>query len=72
MHKPLGAIARANSTTVVLIRKANRLRGSSLRLGQQLRIPLRGACTRCPLPPALVVPPRRMPALTASAAAHSG
>ena len=68
----LGHIARANNTTVVLIQKANRLRGSFLRLGQQLRVPLRGACTRCPLPPALVVPPRRLPAMTASAVANSG
>ena len=67
----LGHLARANNTTVALIQKANRLRGSFLRLGQQLRIPLRGACTRCPLPPAVVVPPRRMPAMSASAVATS-
>ena len=67
----LGHIARANNTTVVLIQKANRLRGSFLHLGQQLRVPLRGACTRCPLPPAVVVPPRRAPALSASALATS-
>ena len=67
----LGHIARANNTTVVLIQKANRLRGSFLRLGQQLRIPLRGACTRCPLPPAIVVPPRRVPAINASAVVTS-
>ena len=77
MHKvrqgeTLGQIARANNTTVGLIQKANRLRGSFLHLGQQLRIPLRGACTRCPLPPTVVVPPRRGPAMTASAVAASG
>ena len=67
----LGHIARTNNTTVVLIQKANRLRGTFLHLGQQLRIPLRGACTRCPLPPAVVVPPRRLPAMNASAVATS-
>lgn len=67
----LGSLARKNHTTVGLIQKANRLRGSFLHLGQQLRIPLRGACTRCPLPPAVVVPQRRLPAMTASAVADS-
>jgi hypothetical protein len=55
-----------------MIQKANRMRGSFLRLGQQLRVPLRGACTRCPLAPAVVVPPRRVPALPVSAVAASG
>jgi murein endopeptidase len=67
----LGQIARVNNTTVALIRKVNHLHGSFLHLGQQLRVPLRGPCTRCPLPPAVVVPPRRVPAPPASAIATS-
>jgi murein endopeptidase len=67
----LGQIARVNNTTVALIRKVNHLHGSFLHLGQQLRVPLRGPCTRCPLPPAVVVPPRRVPAVSASAVATS-
>jgi hypothetical protein len=66
----LGHIARATGSTVSLIQKANHMRGTFLRLGQQLRVPLRGPCTRCPLPPAVVVPPRR--AIPASAVAASG
>jgi hypothetical protein len=46
-----------------MIMKANRMRKTFLHLGQQLRIPLRGPCTKCPLPPAVVVPPRRLPSL---------
>jgi murein endopeptidase len=77
MHKvkrgeTLGYIAHATGSTVALIQKANHLRGTFLRLGQQLRVPLRGPCTRCPLPPAVVVPPRRLPALPVSAVAASG
>lgn len=65
----LGHIARSLKTSVALIQKANRMHGSFLHLGQQLKIPLRGACTRCPLPPPFVVPPRRAPARPASAVA---
>jgi hypothetical protein len=30
-------------------------------MGQHLVIPLRGACTHCPLPPPVSVPPRCLP-----------
>jgi murein endopeptidase len=68
----LGLIAHTTGSTVALIQKANRMRGTFLRLGQQLRVPLRGPCTRCPLPPAVVVPPRQIPAMPVSAVAASG
>lgn len=57
----LGAIARAYSTTVPAIQKANKLRRTFLSLDQRLLIPLRKPCTRCPLPPPVVVPARWLP-----------
>ncbi len=57
----LGAIARRYGTTVTLLQKVNRMRGSFLRLGQVLKVQLRGPCTRCPLPPPVVIPQRRLP-----------
>lgn len=57
----LGHIASRYNSGVSVIQKANRMRGSFLRVGQVLRVPLRGPCTRCPVPPAVVVPPRRLP-----------
>ncbi|QRK06485.1 penicillin-insensitive murein endopeptidase [Archangium violaceum] len=57
----LGAIALRYGSSVQSIKKANRMRSTFLRLGQVLAVPLRGPCTRCPVPPPLVVPPRRMP-----------
>jgi murein endopeptidase/LysM repeat protein len=57
----LGAIALRYNSTVPSIRNANRIRGSLLRIGQVLSVPLRGPCTRCPVPPPVVVPPRRAP-----------
>jgi murein endopeptidase len=57
----LGHIAARYNSGVSVIQKANRMRGSFLRVGQVLRVPLRGPCTRCPVPPAVHVPPRRLP-----------
>jgi len=57
----LGAIAIRYNSTVNSIRNANRVRGTLLRIGQVLSVPLRGPCTRCPIPPPVVVPPRRLP-----------
>ncbi|QRO02688.1 penicillin-insensitive murein endopeptidase [Archangium violaceum] len=57
----LGAIALRYNSGVERIKKANRMRGTFLRLGQVLAVPLRGPCTRCPIPPPVVVPPRRLP-----------
>jgi murein endopeptidase len=57
----LGGIALRYSSTIQAIRKANGIRGTLLRIGQVLSVPLRGPCTRCPVPPPVVVPPRRLP-----------
>jgi murein endopeptidase len=58
----LGQIASKYKTSVVAIRKVNRMKGRSLlQLGQHLVIPLRGPCTQCPLPPPVAVPPRMVP-----------
>jgi murein endopeptidase len=58
----LGAIAMRYNSTVSAIRNANRVRSSLLSIDQVLSVPLRGPCTRCPVPPPVVVPPRRLPA----------
>jgi hypothetical protein len=58
----LGAIAHRMGSTVRRIREANHLSGTAvLRVGQVLKVPLRGPCTSCPLPPHVVVPQRRLP-----------
>jgi murein endopeptidase len=57
----LGRLAVTYGSTVRLIQKANGLSGHALRVGRTLNIPLRGPCTSCPVPPPLVVPPRRLP-----------
>lgn len=57
----LGQIARKYGTTVALIQRANGMRKSFLRVGHSLNVPLRGPCTKCPLPPEVVVPPRLLP-----------
>lgn len=62
----LGHLARRYNSSVGMIQKANRLRGTFLRVGRTLSVPLRGPCTDCPLPPPVVVPPRRLPPKTAS------
>ncbi len=59
----LGAIAMRYNSSVNSIRGANRIRGTLLHIGQVLSVPLRGPCTQCPVPPPVVVPPRRLPAL---------
>jgi murein endopeptidase/LysM repeat protein len=63
----LGAIALRYNSTVNGLRKSNHLRGNLLRIGQVLSVPLRGPCTRCPVPPPFVVPPRRLAAAPAPA-----
>lgn len=57
----LGAIAARYGSSVSRIQKANGLRSTFLSVGRTLAVPLRGACTNCPLPPPVVVPPRRLP-----------
>lgn len=57
----LGHIARRYGSTIRLIRRANHIRGSFIRAGRTLVVPLRGPCTRCPMPPPAVAGPRRGP-----------
>jgi LysM repeat protein len=64
----LGAIARKYHSTVALIMKANHLRRTALSIGQGLMVPVRGPCVQCPVAPAVVVPPRRLPPLPPSVA----
>lgn len=58
----LGGIALRYGSSIKAIQQANRMRSSTfLRVGQRLTVPLRGPCTRCPVPPPVVIPPRRLP-----------
>lgn len=57
----LGHLAVKYDTTITAIKKASRLRGNFLSIGQRLTIPLRKPCTRCPVPPPMVLPARRLP-----------
>lgn len=57
----LGKIAAKYGTTVNALKKANGMKNTFLRAGRTLRVPLRGPCTSCPVPPPVVVPPRRLP-----------
>jgi murein endopeptidase len=75
MHKVhngdnLGKIALKYGSSVQALRKANHLSGNAIRAGITLTVPLRGACTHCPVPPAVVIPERRLsPAMRAALAA---
>ena len=67
MHKVkrgdnLGKIALRYGSSVPAIRKANHMKNNFLKLGMVLQVPLHGACTHCPVPAQVVVPPRRLPA----------
>lgn len=57
----LSHLARRFNSSVKLIQARNGMRNTFLRAGQTLMIPLRGPCTRCPLPPPVEVPPRLLP-----------
>jgi murein endopeptidase len=57
----LGGIAVQYRSTVRMLKAANGLSSDFLKIGQVLRVPLRGPCTTCPVPPLIVVPPRRLP-----------
>jgi LysM repeat protein len=56
----LGRIATMYGSSVKLIQKANALNGTFLSNGRTIKVPLRGPCTKCPVPPPVVVPPRRV------------
>jgi hypothetical protein len=68
----LGRIAQRYGSTVRLIQKANHLNGTFLSIGRSLRVPLRGPCTQCPLPPPVRVPPRLLPPTPATAGISAG
>ncbi len=64
----LGALAVRYRSTVKLIQARNSLKGHMLSIGRTLQIPVRGPCTDCPVPPPVVVPPRRLPPANETAA----
>jgi LysM repeat protein len=55
----LGRIATLYGSSVKLIQKVNGLNGTFIPNGRTLKVPLRGPCTKCPVPPPAVIPPRR-------------
>lgn len=57
----LGHIAAKYGSTVRGIKQANGMKSSFLRVGRVLKVPLRKPCTKCPLPPEVVVPERCLP-----------
>jgi hypothetical protein len=58
----LGSIARKYGSSIAAIRQANdHVDLRRLRTGVTLMVPAKGPCTNCPLPPEVVVPPRRLP-----------
>jgi LysM repeat protein len=57
----LGRIAAKFGVTVSALKKHNGMKNTFLRAGRTITIPLRGPCTSCPVPPVVVVPPRRLP-----------
>ncbi|MEQ8275106.1 MAG: penicillin-insensitive murein endopeptidase [Deltaproteobacteria bacterium] len=67
----LSMIAYRNNSSVRAIQKANRMRGTFLSVGRVLRVPMRGPCTRCPVPPPVEVPARRVPPLEVATATTS-
>lgn len=57
----LGGIAARYGSSVALLRKKNGLKNNFLHLSQVLQVPLMGPCTKCPVPPPVVIPERRLP-----------
>jgi LysM repeat protein/murein endopeptidase len=57
----LGGISSRYGSSVTAIKKASGLSSNLLRVGRVLKVPLRKPCTTCPVPPPVVVPPRRLP-----------
>ena len=58
----VGRLASRYSSSARLIRSANKLTTiGPLRVGRSVRIPVRTPCMTCPIPPPVVVPPRRLP-----------
>jgi LysM repeat protein len=57
----LSDIAIRYGSSVSRLKAKNGLTSHLLRVGQVLRVPLKGPCTDCPVAPIPVVPPRRGP-----------
>jgi murein endopeptidase len=57
----LGAIAIRYKSSVTAIQKANYMKSSFLHIAQILKVPMRGPCTQCPIPPPFEIPERRLP-----------
>ncbi len=57
----LGKIAARYGSSVGKLRAANRMKTDFLSLGRVLQVPMRKPCTRCPVAPAVEVPPRHVP-----------
>lgn len=57
----LGGIATKYGSSVKTLKAKNHLTSNLLRVGQVIRVPLRGPCTDCPVPALPVVPPRKIP-----------
>ena len=57
----LGHIAMRYNSGIEAIKRANHMKTSFLSIARSLVIPLRGPCTKCPMPPPVVVPARRLP-----------
>ena len=66
----LGKLAFTFGSTIKAIQEANNLKGTMIRIGQTLAIPLRGPCVNCPMPPEVIVPPP--PPAASAARAASG
>jgi LysM repeat protein len=64
----LGGIAHKMGSSVNLLKSVNHLTTTFLKLGQVLKVPMKGPCTNCPVPPLIVVPPRHLPPPTATSA----
>src|SRR5262249_38060264 len=56
----LGHLAMRYNSSIKLIQKATHMRGSFIRIGQVVQVPLRGPCNRCPIPPIIEIPARRV------------
>jgi murein endopeptidase len=57
----LAAVARRYHTTATHLANVNGLKSQSVRPGMVLQVPAKGRSGRLPVPPPVVVPPRRLP-----------
>jgi LysM repeat protein len=57
----LGALARKYGTSIAEIRRVNRIKANYMRVGKTLMVPQAASYASIPMPPDIVVPPRRLP-----------